>query len=348
MKFNGIIVASTVTFFISQSSARVESYQLCGYHANNIVMTAYYTDSAFWVDLLVTEAQKWNKVHPILNISRSQTSYNSIPLGDDDGKNVVAFINESDLKRVYNTDWRGKVGVAINRYFADTRCARIIEADVFFNPSISNFVPQTKVPYQLGFQEIALHELGHMLTLEHEERTLSVMTGTDTSISVSNVLYASDKVGWLRSADRSFNITDRRDMGVFPLRNKRGLLGSGSNIYSTLSPKKVEQGSEVTIKDFTVENLSSALDVVKPKFKIVLENTKTNATTKVESFSWEIFEGYSLWSGDLPFEVPYDTTPGTYRVVAVYEGADSDSSNDRAMFGSIEVEEAELCLERCP
>jgi hypothetical protein len=202
---------------------------------------------------------------------------------------------------------------------------------MFFNPAITLFTAQINVPYNLGFQEIALHELGHAVTLDHEDRSLSVMT---TNNAVSDVLHHNDKVGWIRSAAQKFNPLPipREDMGIFPLRNS-----SGGKTYSTLSPTVVARGASVTIQDFSVENLSSVFAFTGPAYRVVLENTSTGNPTDIGSFSWGNFGAFSGWSGNLIYTVPASITPAQYRVVAIFQGSDSDKTNDRAVFGTIQV-----------
>lgn len=314
-----------VTFLcLTIAAPRAGGYATCGFHDRAITMTAIHWNSEFWVDMLVNEAAKWNSVHRVLNISRTRS--NTVPLGQD-GRSVISWIAEADLIRAYNLAWSDAVGWTIIWYEGD--CGRIIEADQFYNPAISLFAPQAQTPYKLGFQEISLHELGHVLTHDHEDRSLAVMTGP---ASVSDVLYTSDKVGWLRSAMFRFSVTDRHDMGVFPLRNK------GTNkTFSILSPKIVQPGSGFTINNFTVQNLSSGFVETNPKFQVVLENTGTGAVIDVGSFFWSLFCAYCSWDGKLTFQVPRGTPVATYRVVAIFQGTDSDSSNNRAVFGTLRV-----------
>jgi len=300
------------------------AYNYCGFHDRGFSMTAYHFNSEFWVDMLVTEANKWNQVHSVLSIGRTRSS--TVPVTRD-GNNVISWIAEADLNRFYNLSWSGVVAWTIS--WKDGSCGRVVEADMFFNPALSLFTPQTQVPYNLGYQETALHELGHVLTLGHEDGSLSVMT---SNAAVSNVLYHNDKVGWLRSAAFRFGVTDRRDMGVFPLRN-----APGSKVYSTLSPATVARGSSVTIRDFNVENLSSALVFSGPSFRVVLENTATGAATDIGTFSWGDFCAFCEWSGNLTYTVPAGVSPAQYRVAAIFQGSDSDATNNRAVFGIIRV-----------
>lgn len=301
------------------------AYNYCGFHDRGFNMTAYHFNSEFWVDMLVAEAGKWNTVHPVLSIGRTRSS--TVPVTKD-GNNVISWISEADLNRFYNLSWSGTLAWTIS--WTDGNCGRVTEADMFFNPSLSLFTPQTQVPYNLGYQETALHELGHVLTLGHEDGSLSVMTASAT---VSDVLYHNDKVGWLRSASFRFGTTDRRDMGVFPLRN-----APGNKVFSTLAPSTVARGGNVTIQNFNVENLSSALAFSNPSYRVVLENTATGAATDMGTFFWGgDFCAFCDWSGNLTYTVPGGIAPGQYRVVAIFQGSDSDTTNDRAVFGTIQV-----------
>lgn len=319
------IVALLVILFVGVPASYVGAYVYCGFHDRTFAMTAYHWNSEFWVNMLGSEANKWNNVHAVLNIGRVRRS--TVPVGND-GNSVISWISESDLNRFYGLSWSSAVAWTIS-WYSGAACTRITEADIFFDPSISLFTAQTQVPYNLGYQEIALHELGHVLTQDHENRTAAVMTSGN---AVSNVLYTSDKVGWLRSADFSFSVTDRRDMGVFPLRNS-----GASKIYSTLLPTTVSVGNNVTIRDFTVQNLSSSLTVTNPSFRVLLEHTATGAATDIGWFSWGSFCAYCEWAGNLNYRVPSSTAAGLYRVVAVYQGMDSDGTNNRAVFGTIRV-----------
>ena len=326
MKTKAILLLVSLFGLGLLNASTASAYTYCGFLDKRFQMRAYHFNSEFWVNMLVAESDKWNRVHPVLSIDRTRSS--TIPVGKD-GNNIIGWISEASLNRAYNTTWDGAVGLTFTWY--DTICGRVVEQDMFFNPTISLFAPQTTVPFSLGFQEIALHELGHAVTLDHEDGSLSVMT---TNNAVSDILHHNDKVGWIRSAAQAFNPlpTHINDMGIFPLRN-----APGAKIYSTLSPNFVARGATVTIKDFTVENLSSVFPFAGPAFRVVLENTATGVTTDIGTFSWSNFGPFSGWSGDLTYTVPASIAPATYRVTAVFMGTDDDATNNRAVFGTIGV-----------
>ena len=326
MKSRKFVLAMLMSGIGLLSISPASAYTYCGFHDRRYEMRAYYFNSEFWVNMLVSEANKWNRVYPVLNINRTRS--NTIPLGRD-GQSVIAWIGEADLNRGYNLSWVGAVGLTITT--SEGKCGRFVESDMFFNPAITLFTPQKNVPYSLGYQEIALHELGHAVTLDHEDRSLSVMT---TNNAVSDILHNNDKVGWNRSASQKFNPLPSpiTDMGIFPLRN-----ASGSKIYSRLLPTTVLRGAGITIQNFSVENLSNVFPFENPVFRVVLEDTSSGASTEIGTFSWGRFDPFSSWSGNLTFTVPASVTPSQYRVLGIFQGKDSDDTNDRAVFGTIQV-----------
>jgi hypothetical protein len=323
MKSMRVVTALTLCCVLLIYAPALNGYVFCGSHDGPFSMIAYHWNSTFWTDMLVAEAAKWNTVHSVLNIAKLKAG---VPLGKDN-INVISWINEVSLLSAYGLSWSGTVGWTISWKF--NGCGLVDEADVFFNPAITLFTPQTQVPYSLGYQEIALHELGHVVTLDHEDGSLAVMTSNN---AVSNVMYHNDKVGWLRSADILLSVTDKSDMGIFPLRN-----APGTKVYSTLSPTTVPRGSNVTIRDLSVQNLSSGLAFSGPAFRVTLEKVSGGAPIDIGGFSWGSFCAFCGWSGNLSFTVPNGIAVGTYRVVGTFSGSDSDAKNNRAVFGTIAV-----------
>lgn len=326
MKLVNVVVAATLCGIGLWTALPASAYVYCGFHDRRYEMRPYYFNSEFWVDILAAEADKWNAVHSVLSLNRTRSR--TIPAGKD-GQNVIGWIAEADLIRVYNLSWTGLLGVTA--IWTDGACGRFVESDMFFNPALTLFTPQTQVPFALGYQEVALHELGHAVTLDHEDRSLAVMT---ENAAVSDVLHHNDKVGWIRSAAQQFNPlpTPREDMGIFPLRNARD-----GKVYTTISPTTVARGAPVTIRDFSVENLSSVFPFASPAYFITLEQTSSGASTQIGSFFWRSFAAFSGWSGNLTYTVPAGLAPGQYRVVGVFRDQDSDKTNDRAVFGTIQV-----------
>ena len=168
MKYGLTLLLLSLTILFELPGNNVRAYSYCGWHDRSFNMTATHWNSEFWVDMLVNEAVKWNGSHSVLRIGRTKSS--TVPVGND-GSSVVSWISESDLVNSYGLSWSGAVAWTIT-WYSGQACTRITEADIFFDPSISLFTPQTLVPYSLGYQEIALHELGHVLTQDHEDRTL--------------------------------------------------------------------------------------------------------------------------------------------------------------------------------
>ena len=333
---SAIVAASTLCAVALLTLAPASGFVYCGFHDRRHDMRAYYFNSQFWVDILVAEAGKWSAVHSVLSINRERSP--TFQAGLRDGQNVIGWMSEADLLRAYNRTWGSALAITFSR--KEKNCGRVLETDLIFNPAITLFKPQTEIPYSQGFQDAALHELGHVLTLEHEERSLALMAPAE---QVSDVLHHNEKVGWIRSAAQRFNPlpTPVVDMGVFPLRKG----DDGSEVYASLSPTTVSRGGTVTISDFSVENLSSVFPFTRPRYRVVLENAASGAATEIGWFAWETFGPFSQWNGSLTYIVPASLPPAVYRVVAEFtppadadfSGQDRDPTNDRAVFGTIDV-----------
>jgi hypothetical protein len=151
-------------------------------------------------------------------------------------------------------------------------------------------------------------------------------------VAVSNVLYTQDKVGWFRSAQFRFSPQDKSDMGIFPLR----AAGSAKR-YATISPSTVAAGSTFTVRDISVENLSSGINFPNPQFRAFLVPISGAFITTLGTFNWASFCAFCSWGGNLTFSVPAGLTPGQYRLWIEFSGSDSDLSNNVAQIGLITV-----------
>ena len=305
--------------------AQAHAYVICGFHDRPFLMRAIHWNSEFWVDMVANEAGKWNSVHPIVSISRERRQ--TVPTGRDN-QNIIAWLSDASMQSAYGSGWGTAVGRTI--IWREVACGRVLEADMMFNPSVTLFTPQQQVPYSLGFQEIVLHELGHALTLDHEEASPAVMTD---GAAVSDVLYATDKVGWFRSAQFRFSPQDKSDMGIFPLRN----MGAGQKQYATISPSTVAAGTNFVARNITVENLSSGIPFSNPQFRAFLIPTSGAFITTLGTFSWASFCAHCTWAGDLTLRLPAGLASGQYRLWIDFSGVDSDLSTNVAFIGLITV-----------
>jgi len=76
---------------------------------------------------------------------------------DDDGVNVLGFLDRPDLDRV----------LASTSFTVDTRTGEILESDVFFNSAFAWSVVPDGEAGRFDLEAIALHEMGHVLGLGH-------------------------------------------------------------------------------------------------------------------------------------------------------------------------------------
>lgn len=301
-----------------------EAFSFCSYHDRPFAMRAYHNGPSLYADLAIREAVRWNAVHSVLRVERVAAA--RVPARGDDGISVVTFLSEYNIQRLYGLSFVGVAAWTVTRKEED--CGRITQADILVNPALTLTAPQTRVPYRLDYQEVVLHELGHVLGLGHEDDVLSVMTA---GAAVGNALYRDDKVGWRRAADFRLSPVDRADIGVFPLRNS-----GTSKVYATLSAGTAARGSTVQVRDVTVQNLSTAIPVTGVVVDLRLERAGAPPVA-VGAATWATFRADSSWSGNLSLTVPAGAASGTYDVVGAYRGSDTDRSNDRAVFGTLRV-----------
>jgi len=320
--------ALSLVLAVGLAAAPAFAYTMCGRHDGSHPLSVYYSQGDFWVDLLQEQAEAWNRVHEVLDLRRVDDD--SVPLGRDD-LSVVTWLSESDLRRHYNLDWSSAVAWTVTWLETHGGCeARVLETDVLFNPTIDVFAPQEEPPYDLGFQEIALHELGHVLGHEHEDAQLAVMTSND---AVSARLYGSDKVGWLSSAAVLLPVRDEPDMGVYPLRQR----GAGRS-FSRVEPSRAAPGGVLTVGQLTVQNLSAGEAFDDAAFRVLLRSETGSGERQIGRISWTAFPPYQEWSGSLGFDLPEDVPTGRYRVVIELDGQDVDDSNNLAILGEVEIQ----------
>jgi hypothetical protein len=99
----------------------------------------------------------------------------------------------------------------------------------------------------------------------------------------------------------------------------------------------VSRGELLTIRNFSVQNLSSGLSQSNPLFRVYMINQSTGVSYEIGWFSWGSFCAFCNWSGSLSYRVPSNVPSGSYWVRADYQGFDSDSSNNQAWFRVVNV-----------
>src|SRR6478609_7823677 len=122
----GIVLGAVLALRPRPSAA----YAYCGAHDGRHEMRAYYLNSDFWVGLLEKEAAKWNAVHSVLHINAEKTS--SFPASPTDGQNVISWVSDAELQRLYNRPWGVALGITFTRI--QNNCGTILETDLLFNP----------------------------------------------------------------------------------------------------------------------------------------------------------------------------------------------------------------------
>ncbi|HSP16332.1 MAG TPA: hypothetical protein VLV78_16410 [Thermoanaerobaculia bacterium] len=204
---------------------------------------------------------------------------------------------------------------------AGTPCGgAITEADVMMN----NTFPWQMTRPGLGqaaayYQATATHELGHGMGFHHNWANYSEMNYLPhfaRFVSRTDVL----------AARKQFPAQTRPviDLATYPFTyNENGQTGGddASNAIATasVSPSSVAPGGTITIKNWTVENLSnSAVANVRLRFYLSTDTNITTSDTFFAYFYWD--PSLNTWSDDpvgFQFKIPTNLPNGQYYLGAI-------------------------------
>jgi hypothetical protein len=205
-------------------------------------------------------------------------------------------------------------------WFSGDGCTRIVETDVFVNPSIGADEPQ--------FRKTMTHELGHALALGHEDRTVALMvSGTwrippnyssnyysrmDDCVGVRAMLNGSNGI-----VPNTWVIEDWADAATWSQTHPNW--GTSADVQphvTQLSTYNATQGETIQIEKMHVENRGT-LPISDLDLKIYFStNTIISASDHlVWSGGWSTFGAENAWwNGTLNITIPMSVPPGTYYI----------------------------------
>jgi hypothetical protein len=165
---------------------------------------------------------------------------------------VVGTIDSQQLQELFGLQWEGTYAFTMIRSYTS---GEIIEADIFLNPSISWTMDNTSIPFQpsrIGLDLTLIHELGHVLGLQDDFSTLSVMNYAPRVFDGEFSLKLHDLLQ-LRKLYPSA-IKNHSDLGIYLYHPK------GQQNYQTASAQLAKaqefSGADLFISSMTLENLS--------------------------------------------------------------------------------------------
>ena len=169
------------------------------------------------------------------------------------GDNVFdldGWISSATLQNVYGSPWGANtIGVTFSRWIGAT----VVEADIALNPAFS-FTLDDEWVYDgssaQGFRQVMIHELGHMLGLDHNFNGMSLMNYMPSEFRAFGLPYMDDAAG-IRALYPG-NAVARTDLGV------NLYYASGfQSITDATHPLSVTAGGLLTVNNYTVENVGT-------------------------------------------------------------------------------------------
>lgn len=242
---------------------------------------------------------------------------------DDNGVNEIYFDNDEGPN--------GALAVTHSRwtcYWLFGNHKWYDEADIEFNDNLSwntgsyNYNNATGSPF--CFEGIALHELGHVLGLNHEDRWMATMNSYYPNSGVFGNYkewdpYADDRQGvrYLYS-----DATSEIDIACSVLKRT----GSGTSDL-TSSPSSVSKGSSVTI-EYTFSNLGTSRVDFNIGYYLSNDAIITTGDTRLTSNSGAYANAGSTGTYTRTLTIPSSTATGTYYlgVIVDYNNSVSEAN----------------------
>jgi hypothetical protein len=268
------------------------------------------------------QMSKWN--HYAFEAFRVYTN----PTGTYGWRNNVfdlpGFVSNADRLAVYGSGWAsGEIGVAISRSVS----GGTIEADVLLNPAVP-FTLDDESVYNGAIQDgqrvqpfrlTVLHELGHVLGLDHAFNQTAAMAYMPTAFRSHGFPFSDDAAG-VRYLHPSIAVP-RTDLGVNFFYGTA--LNTGQQIVFTPT---VVQGGFLDVSNYHVENLGTTT-IESPKIEWWLASLRTYPADfyYLGLASYAALAPHTYFTHDTvarQFYVP-DTVPPGYYYVHAYIRNDS-------------------------
>jgi hypothetical protein len=191
---------------------------------------------------------RWN--YYASNVFRVFTTPTGTFAWGDNVFDLDGWISSATLQNVYGSPWGANtIGVTFSRWIGGT----VIEADIALNPAFS-FTMDDEWVYDggsaQGFRQVMIHELGHMLGLDHNFNGMSLMNYMPSEFRAFGLPYMDDAAG-IRALYPG-NAVARTDLGV------NLYYASGfQSITDATHPLSVTAGGLLTVNNYTVENVGT-------------------------------------------------------------------------------------------
>ena len=268
-----------------------------------------------WNQLVSNSSSGRNWLFGYYNDSSGNPIRNRAPSANN-GRNNVGVMTSAQMTAGGYSTWETLSANGVCYMWYTVTNGRVKETDILINAAIATNEAQ--------YRKSLTHELGHALTLGHEDRFFCIVypgtwrqppnyasywySRTDDHVGVRGMLQ------WVNAnieANR-WNLRSFADMATYSQAHARPGT-SGNLVMTSLSATTVKRGSRVTFRNVHVENRGNlAATNVTLKFYLSWNPIVSNIDTEIASYTWRSFGGLTYWSGSLDALVPASLPPGTY------------------------------------
>ncbi|WP_169981155.1 zinc metalloprotease [Tautonia rosea] len=257
---------------------------------------------------------------------------NRLPVADN-GRFDCGVLTDSQMEDAGYDSWTTRPAGGICYQWYTTTNGRIKEADVLINPAYSGT--------ETYFRVIATHELGHALSLDHENRYVAVMDQGDYTPNYLSWWYSrsDDFFGiramleWVNSniGAGTWDIAEFTDMATWSQAHPNP--GTNSDqVMTSISSDTVRAGDQVTFRNVHIENRGN-IDATNMKISFYLSSNDniTSSDHEITWFRWDTFDG-DYWHGNLDATIP-SVSAGTYYVgwILTADQSEISESNNKAI-----------------
>jgi FG-GAP-like repeat len=195
------------------------------------------------------QMSKWN--HFASGVFQVYTTPTGTYQWQDNVFDLTGWPSSADLQNQYGRGWgANEIGVCFYRWSGST----MLEADISLNPAFA-FTLDDEWVYDggaaEGFRQTMLHELGHMLGLDHNFGGMSVMNYFPDQFRAFAMPYMDDAEG-IRAV-HSGNVVTHADLGIYLY-----YVSGFQNVADATFASSVNAGSSLTVNYYHLENVGTA------------------------------------------------------------------------------------------
>ena len=195
-------------------------------------------------------------------------------------------------------------------------------ADVLFNNQYTwtNDDPGWTTGSPYNFNSVAIHEFGHVVGLDHEDRWLATMNSKYHPFP--HKIHADDMGGIRYLYSSSSTVTD---LGVTNWKKTDGNVATAAQLVS--SPTAANSGQTISM-EVTVENYSTATVTFNNRLYLSTNNIISSSDTPIGTYNGAYLSAGWLATWSYSVTIPFSTPSGTYwlGICVDYDSAVSESN----------------------